>query len=359
MADNELSLLKGFNPDRVEGAVLRPTDDMEVYVVPERGLEVLDVLIGGRPVMYRNPAGHRSRLSYNAAGLGPVKSIEGFFTAGLENAGPPEAPLPLHGTFSQTPARRWSRTETGGLRGEIDCRRMVTGPGIIVERTVEPVPGRRAFRVMDDLRGAIAGDYMWLYHPNFPIVEGTRLASSELLVAPRPDGIAEVDMARYRTFERVGEGSARWPPAAESAAAVREENFEKCYIMAVEPDASGEVRAALVAPDGESAAYVQYNVAHFHANQRAFQFWKNPRDGVSGLEVGSTFFGWTYAARHGLLCHVGKDNVHHSEIEVGFLVTKQEVDAFLARIPKVAEPTVKAMTLDELAGVYKGQALRG
>ncbi|MBN2583061.1 MAG: DUF4432 family protein, partial [Planctomycetes bacterium] len=319
---------------------------------PERGLEVLDVLIGGKPVMYRNPSGHRGRLSYNAVGLGPVRSIEAFFTGGLENAGAPEGPLPLHGTFSQTPARQWQRTETGGVRGTIDCRIMVAGPSLVVERAVEPVKGKRAFRVIDDIRATVGGNYMWLYHPNFPVVEGTRFTSSERLVVPRPDGIAEKGMDRYRTFERVGQGVTRWPPSSEDAAAVAEENFEKCYIMSVEPDARGDVRAALVAPDGGSAAYVLYNVAHFHDNQRAFQFWKNPRDGVSGLEVGSTFLGWTYASEHGLLCSIATGETHHYEIEVGFLTSRKEVDGLLAAMPKTDKPRVEVASRDALVAYY-------
>ncbi|HOI55153.1 MAG TPA: DUF4432 family protein [Phycisphaerae bacterium] len=352
--NESLTLLPGFNPDAVRGVVLEPTDDMQVYAVPDRGLEVLDVLVGGRPVMYRNPAGHRSRLSYNPVGLGPVRSIDAFFTGGLENAGAPEGPLPLHGTFSQTPACRWQRTATGGVRGTIDCRIMVAGPCLVVERSVEPLHGARAFRVIDDIRATVGGQYMWLYHPNFPVTEGTRFVSSERLVVPRPDGIAEKAMDTYHTFDRVGAGQTRWPPSSDSAAAVAQENFETCYVMTVEPDDRGDVRAALVAPDGSSAAYVKYNVGHLRECQRAFQFWKNPRDAVSGLEVGSTFLGWSYAASHGLLCSIATGETHHYEIEVGFLTSIAEVDALLAAMPKVGHPVIKTMSRDELAACYRG-----
>ena len=68
MSDDDLVLLEGFNPDGVRGVVLRPADDTEVYVVPDRALEVLDVLVGGEPAMWRNPAGHRSWRSHSMAG---------------------------------------------------------------------------------------------------------------------------------------------------------------------------------------------------------------------------------------------------------------------------------------------------
>lgn len=353
MADEDLALLKGFNPDGVRGVVIQPVEGMEVYAVPERGLEVLDVLIDGRPVMYRNPAGHRSWRSWRGAGLNPISHIEAGFTGGLENTGAPTGPLPLHGTFSVTPATEWRRTPTGGVRGTVDCRRMVVGPSVIVERAVEPVAGRRAFRYVDRLRAGVASDFMWLYHPNFPVADGTEFVSSETLVVPRADGIAKWGLKAYRTFRRVGQGCVRFPPSAE-AEAVEEENFEQCFIMAVRPDGHGDVRAMLIAADGESAAYVKYNVGHFQSVQRAFQLWKNPRDGVSGLEVGNTFLGWDYAREHGLLCRLEAGEVHEYELEVGFLRGRDEVEAMAAQVPDVGEPELKIMGAASLASLYRG-----
>lgn len=354
MAKSDLVLLKGFNPDEVRGLVIRPTDDMEVYAVPERGLEVLDVLIDGRPVMYRNPAGHRSWRSWRGSGLNPLVHIEAAFTAGLENAGAPEGILPLHGTFSVTPARQWRKTPAGGVTGTIDCRRMVIGPSIVVERTIEPVPGKRAFRIIDDLHSEVGSDYMWLYHPNFPVGEGTEFVCSERLVVPRDDGIAKWGLRAYRTFCCVGRGHTRFPPSTD-AEGVERENFEQCFIMSVEPDAEGLVRAMLRAADRQSAAYIAYNVNHFQPSQRAFQLWKNPRDAVSGLEVGNTFLGWSYAAEHDLLCHLQRGQRHHYELEIGFLTTAEEVAAFAAAMPMVAEPALKVMDKKTMVAVYGGR----
>ena len=350
----KFSLLQGFNPDGVEGVVLRPTADMEVYVVPDRGLEVLDVLIDGRPVMYRNPAGHRGRMSYQRAGLGPLSHIEGAFTAGPDNVGVATEALPLHGTFTVTPAADLQRTSSGGVRGKMNCSKMVVGPNIIVERTVEPVEGRRAFRIVDEIRATITSDYMWLYHPNFPVADGTRLVCSETVVVPRPgEAISGLGAENYRLFERVGEGRTRFPRSDPDPTAVAEENFEKCYIMQVKPDAAGLVRAALVAPDGDSAAYVKYNVRDFATLQQQFQFWKNPRDASAGLEFGSTFLGWAYAARHGLLGCIKKGETHRYECEIGFLTTRAEVEAFTREIPKVGPAEIRRTDGEGLAEVYQ------
>lgn len=354
MAKSDLVLLKGFNPDEVRGFVVRPVDDTEIYVVPDRGLEVLDVLIGGKPVMYRNPAGHRGWRSWRAAGLNPMQHIEASFTGGLENAGAPEGHLPLHGTFSVTPARQWRKTPSGGITGTIDCRRLVVGPSIVVERTVEPVPGKRAFRIIDDLHTEVGSDYMWLYHPNFPVDEGTEFVSSERLVVPRDDGIAQWGLRAYRTYCSVGRGYTRLPPSTDSDG-VERENFEQCFIMTMQPDAEGMVRVMLRDPDRRSGAYIAYQASQFQPSQQAFQLWKNPRDAVSGLEIGSTFLGWTYAAQNDLLCHLERGQPHHYELEIGFLVGEDEVAAFAAKMPKVPEPTLKVMDKSALAGLYKGQ----
>ncbi len=355
MAEAELTLLPGFNPDGVQGLRIPLSTDAEIYAVPDRGLEVLDALVDGRAAMYRNPAGHRGRRSYTAHGRGPMRSIEAAFTAGPENVGAPEEGLPLHGTFSQTPARNWRRSLAGGAIGAVDCRHLVTGPRIVVERAVEPVDGKRAFRIVDSLEAEVASDYMWLYHPNFAVAEGAEFVCSERIVAPRPDGIAEYALDAYRTFTNVGGGSAAWPPAAGDPQAVRRENFETCFIMSVEPDQAGDVRAALIAPDRSSGAYVRWRPTDFQPSQQAFQLWRNPRDAVAGLEVGSTFFGWSTARRHGLLARLEPGEAHRYEIEIGFLKGAGEVDEFLARIDRTDRPDRRTLSLDELPALYTGK----
>ena len=136
------------------------------------------------------------------------------------------------GTFSVTPAQDCKRTAFGGVTGTIDCRRMVVGPSIVVQRTIEPVAGKRAFRIVDDLSCEVGSDYMWLYHPNFPVAEGTEFVSSETLVVPRADDIAKWGLKDYRTYRGVGTGHARWPPATDEAG-VAEENFEQCFVMKI------------------------------------------------------------------------------------------------------------------------------
>jgi hypothetical protein len=194
---------------------------------------------------------------------------------------------------------------------------------------------------------------MWLYHPNFPVADGARFASSETLVVPRPDGIAKWGLKSYRTCAGVGRGSCRFPPATDQRG-VEEENFEQCFIMHLRPDGDGVCRAMLVAPGGEAAAYVAWRPGQFDPVQRAFQFWKNPRDGVSGLEVGSPFMGWTWAAERGLLSRLGAGEQRTFEIEIGFLRGRDEVETLAARMPQPGEPELKIVDDRALADVYRG-----
>ena len=195
---------------------------------------------------------------------------------------------------------------------------------------------------------------MWLYHPNFPVATGTHFVSSETVVVPRPnEAISGIGAEKYQLFERVGEGHTRFPRTDPDPAAIAEENFEKCYIMQVKSDAAGLVRAALIAPDGSSAAYVKFDVRPFARLQQTFQFWKNPRDEASGLEFGSTFTGWAYAAKHGLLGCIKKGETHRYECEIGFLTTRSEVEAFTKEIPSVGKAEIRRTDADGLAEVYR------
>ena len=56
-------------------------------------MDILEARIDNEPVLWSHPSGH---LQYPCADL---DHIEGFFTAGIENTGPPAMGLPLHGSF--------------------------------------------------------------------------------------------------------------------------------------------------------------------------------------------------------------------------------------------------------------------
>jgi len=312
---------------------IQPTEDTTFYSVGERAMEILYAGVQGESALWQHPKGHRRDM-------GPFMTdhIEAFFTAGLENVGGPCEGFPLHGTLSLTPATYINRVEDAdgriGIGGQINATNMVHGPYIKAGREVTVSPGIRAFRVSDALTADVDSDYMLLYHPNFPVVEGTRIVANPLAVVAR-NRVSSCDIERYGVFENVGRGYARIPVSEPAVVdrnlswdQVRAENFERCYVMQMQPDSEGDVYVALVAPDGGSAAFVRYNQSMLVPGQ-GFQLWKNPRGGVCGLEPGHTFNGRTWATDKGLVGHLKAGESHTFAVDVGFLRGEREVRNFI------------------------------
>lgn len=316
--------LPGFNPHNVRGVELPLADDARAYVVPDRGLDVLEVRVQGESAMWANPAGHLRRP------IGDLAHVEGFFTAGLENTGPPVMGLPLHGTYAWRPAAEVRQTTAPGgqaaVEGVVAAVDMVRGPYLQVHRQVRAVGARRAFLIEDTVTATVESEFMLLYHPNFPATEGAKLEMQAEVVAAR-DAISDYEIEGYATLRRVGEGRAVLPPA-ETAPAIVEENFERCYAIKPVRDADGGVTAMLTAADNASAVYVRYGAAGFDAAQRIFYYWKNPRGGVAGLEFGNCPLGRDYARQHNLLSRLAGGEQRRYQVEVGFLRSADEVDQF-------------------------------
>ncbi len=313
--------LPGINPQNVKGYVLRPTDDTEFYVVPTRGLDILSARLAGHPVLWEHPSGHRDRP------CGDLDPIEGFFTAGIENTGPPVMGLPLHGSFGWrwADAMEFIETETEvGVRGVIHATDMVRGPYIDVTRTVTATRGRRGFRLEDIFAATVDSDFMLLYHPNFPVSEEARLLVNAVAVKSR-DAISDRGLDSFDQFSGVHQGKAVLPPS-EDAAGANAENFEQAYVMQLEPDSEGFVTAMLVSGDNQSAVTIRYGGNGFDDCQQCFVLWKNPRGGVCGMERGNTFCGRRWAKENDLVSHlqVGKNRTY--VVEVDFLTSSSEIE---------------------------------
>jgi len=336
----EYATIPGFNPHDVQGyRIVSPADpDLVIWVARDRALEPLCVTIGDQPVMYANPRGH-----LKAPIPGDWTShIEGYFTGGLDNAGAPvdKWDLPLHGTFSLTPAQKIQVNNNGDkITGVIDVTRMVTDPYLSVLRTVEAQGKHRSFVVADTVTAEADSEFMYLPHPNFPVRDGTRFYGNPQAVVAS-DLISNTDMDTFQVFKDVGKGSARFPPTqplqnGSNLADVRRENFERCYVMNMEPGKLGFVHVALVAPDMEIGAFLRYRPDDFMPMQQAFQYLTNPRGGSAGLELGSCSKGREYAQdteAHGgrsLMCALEAGESHQFATEVGFLRGKSEVKGFI------------------------------
>jgi len=344
--------LKGLNPHKVKGYRLKPTEDMEVYVVPERALEVLDVLIDGEPVMFRNPQGHMPAKMFDSHGLGPLKSIEGFFTAGIENVGPPTEQFPLHGTLSQKKAYKVGNSKKK-VEGWINTTEIVVGPDIKIKRKVYVKKGRRAFYIKDTLKANKSSEYMFLYHPCFPVENGTRLVANIAEVVSR-DSWADIEIEKFNVFEKVGRGVCRFPPTKpeDNLEKAIEENFERCYAMTLLADRKANVYAALIDRKKESGAYIRFNLFNFNQEQLVFQFWKNPRDSCAGLEIGNSFMGREYAKKNNLMSFLKKEEKHIYSIKIGFLRGKREVREFIRKHIWEIEPKIYSSKEKEISELY-------
>lgn len=242
-----------------------------------------------------------------------------------------------------------SSCSTQSIQGRIPCVNAVMGPYIDVERTITICQDRKVFMVKDVLcPGQISnsrpyqGDnpYLLLYHPNFPLSDGDRLFARAKTAAAR-DLISNCGMESFMHIADVGQGCAVAPPSqptGDNYDAVKKENFERCYVMDLVPDARGNMYAALISAKNDSGAYIKYNARQFK-KPMAFQFWRNPRGGSAGLEIGTTFMGRAFAMEHDLMCVLKRGEKHTYEIEVGFLKGKKEVEEFLKKTNlTVAQP---------------------
>jgi hypothetical protein len=363
---NDVSLVKldGLRQGKkVKAVKLTGYDSLEVFSVPSRGGDILDVKVSGESAMMINSRGHINGNEIDTFGLQLVNWVEGFTTCGPDNVGGPTAAYSGHGTFSHSPLLIEKATETE-VTGVVSCVNLVLGPYIDVRRTVSVSQEERSYTVTDELMpGRIEGnrpyegenDYMWLYHPNFPIQDGDRLFCNARCACAR-DLLCNCDIDQFATMSQVGKGKAVFPPTqpeGDNFGAVREENFERCYVMDMEPDAEGNVYAAMISADDSKGSYIRYNVNQFK-KPMAFQFWRNPRGGTVGLEVGTTFMGRDYAMEHGLMGVLKAGETHTYEVEVGFLRGADEVKEFVEeqKIGVASPQLVKAVANDPDKGEY-------
>ena len=210
------------------------------------------------------------------------------------------------------------------MRGVIHATDMVRGPYIDVTRTVTALRGRRAFRIEDVFSANVDSEFMLLYHPNFPVREGTRLVTHAIQVKSR-DLISDAGLDSFATFSSVGKGKAVLPPSNEPSG-MEDENFEQAYVMHLQPDLQGFVTAMLISQDNQSAVMIRYGGDGFDDHQKSFVLWKNPRSGMCGMERGNTFCGRQWAAENQLVSQirVGEDRTY--QIDVEFFTNKSSIE---------------------------------
>ncbi|MFC6356375.1 aldose 1-epimerase family protein [Luethyella okanaganae] len=186
--------------------------ELEIDVLPDRGLDLGQVRIAGIPLAWISPVGFPRLHSGDVDGRGWLRAFGGglLTTCGLLNVGPPAVDdgeqHPMHGRYSGISAQV-TRTEV--TAGEIVVEGIVheatvLGSHLELRRRISTPLGARRLRVADTIvnRGASPVEPMVLYHLNFgwPLVDaGTQLRSPAAAVRPR-DETAAGGLASWETF---------------------------------------------------------------------------------------------------------------------------------------------------------------
>ena len=231
---------------------VRTAAGLELWVVPDRGMDVFEASFRGQSLCWHSPTGVVHPSYFSGRGLEWLKTFAGgmLTTCGLSTVGSPSEDggesLGLHGPIANTPAETvaWSEKWEGD-----DCLLTVSGrvretsvhgPNLVLERTISTSLDSAAFCLTDvvENQGSKASPLMLLYHFNF----GYPLLTE-----------------RSKIFATSLERTAATPFAAETAGEWDRFGAPQCgveervYFHRMEADTSGWVSVVLVsdvdAPD--------------------------------------------------------------------------------------------------------------
>lgn len=185
--------------------------DLDIEVLPDRGLDLGQVRVAGIPLAWMSPTGFPPLVDA-ADGDGWMRAFGGglLTTCGLLSYGAPSddegTRHPLHGRYSSLRAEvvRAEATHDEVVVEGIVREAAVSGAHLELRRRIATRIGTRTLRVDDVVvnRGAREVEPMVLYHVNlgWPLVdEGTRLSSPSSSVEAR-DADAEAGLATWSVF---------------------------------------------------------------------------------------------------------------------------------------------------------------
>lgn len=184
---------------------------LDFTILPDKGLDILDVQMGGVQLAWISRNGLVSNSFFNDSGMGWLRSFGGgmLTTCGLRNVGPPEEDhgehFGLHGRVSGTPARHVNTTEhwkNGTLFIEVSgevSETNVFGEDLVLRRTYRISSAENTIEMTDRItnQGSTTQQIMLLYHMNwgFPLLTPlARLKRSPGKVVVRGEDQLEVDL---------------------------------------------------------------------------------------------------------------------------------------------------------------------
>jgi hypothetical protein len=202
---------------------VRTARGLELWVVPDRGMDIFEASFLGRSLSWHSPTGIVHPAYFSSSGLEWLRSFPGglLSTCGLTTVGFPSEDqgekLGLHGVISNTPAEQvsWSEDWEGDdclLRVSGKVRETaVHGPNMLLERTITTSLESSSFSVSDlvENQGVRETPLMVLYHFNFGfplLTERSRIYAPSQAIEPATD-LAARSLERWDHMEAPEKGA--------------------------------------------------------------------------------------------------------------------------------------------------------
>jgi hypothetical protein len=229
---------------------MRTARGLELWVVPDRGMDIFEASFRGQSLCWHSPTGMVHPAYFSNQGTEWLRNFAGglLTTCGLTSAGASGEDrgesLGLHGPIANTPADSvtWSERWEGD-----DCLLSVSGkvreastlgPNMLLERTISTSLQSKSFRIHDSVENQGIRDtpLMLLYHFNFgyPL-----LTECSRIYAPSASAKPATDLSARR------QDSWNYMEAPEGDAG------ERVYFHQMLPDPTGKVTVVLVSDAGK------------------------------------------------------------------------------------------------------------
>lgn len=334
--------LRTLHGGKQEGSQLLSirTDDMEIILIPTRGLGFHSVTAGDAQLGWESPVTEVVHPSFMDLGSrGGLGWLDGFnewlCRCGLEWSGHPgedrfvnnvgdEATMDvtLHGKIANIPVSKLSVTiDDGVIMVEAETHeRMFHGPKLVLHSRVHIPKRGTAFRIEDivENRSSRPQEFQLLYHCNVgrPVLgDGAKVVIDAASIEPFNERASE-GLASYDTYG---------PPTPGFV--------EQVYCIVPKPDPQGTARVLLHDAQGATGVALSYRLDELPC----FTLWKNTgavEDGyVTGIEPGTSFPRTRRLEREaGRVPVLQPGQARSFGITVDVVATKDAVAAMAARI---------------------------
>jgi Domain of unknown function (DUF4432) len=333
--------MRTLHGGRQEGVCIVDIDTgaMKISVVPTRGMNVLEAIVGNVRIGWESPVSEVVNPAFiELNGRGGLGWLEGFnemvVRCGYEWVGHPGMDkgvlLPLHGLAANIPASKVALSideeppYTIRLKGELkeQAFKLVN---FVIETELSTEPGAQHFSIHDTLNnnGDYPKEYEALYHSNFgpPLLDpGAGFSAPVQQVSPFNErAVGEVaDWQKYREPTR--------------------DYDETVFNVVPYGDENGETLAVLHNAASDLGVSLGFNIQELPV----FSLWKNTdtlgQGYVTGLEPGTSWaYNRSFQRALNRVPTIGPKEQRHFDITYTFLADKSAVDSALQQVQKIQQ----------------------